>query len=135
MKLEADTNSRDIVYADKVNYRTIANDNIIRLNCYDTNWIELYALIIGGKYNLSTIERKVVAGVLAGANVRFAELKTAIADEVKCSAITINRAIKVLCQKNVVYTDKNTIHISNVLDPRTQGQKVDTIIIDIYNNK
>nr|DAL20018.1 MAG TPA_asm: replication protein A [Bacteriophage sp.] len=132
MKLETDTINKDIVYANKVNYRTVANDNILHLNCYDTNWIDVYVLIIGGKYNLSAIERRVVAGVLAGANVRLAELKAAIADEVKCSAITINRAIKVLCEKNVVYTNKDTIHISNVLDPRTKGHTIDTIIIDIY---
>lgn len=132
MKLETDTINKDIVYANKVNYRTVANDNILHLNCFNTNWIDVYVLIIGGKYNLSTIERRVVAGVLAGANVRLAELKAAIADEVKCSAITINRAIKVLCEKNVVYTNKDTIHISNVLDPRTKGHTIDTIIIDIY---
>jgi hypothetical protein len=135
MKLETDTINKDIVYANKDNYRTVANDNILHLNCYDTNWIDVYVLIIGGRYNLSAIERRVVAGVLAGTNVRLAELKAAIADEVKCSAITINRAIKVLCEKNVVYTNKDTIHISNVLDPRTEGHNIDTIIIDVYNNK
>lgn len=135
MKLETDTINKDIVYANKGNYRTVANDNILHLNCYNTNWIDVYVLIIGGRYNLSTIERRVVAGVLAGTNVRLAELKAAIADEVKCSAITINRAIKVLCEKNVVYTNKDTIHISNVLDPRTEGHNIDAIIIDVYNNK
>lgn len=135
MKLETDTINKDIVYANKSNYRTVANDNILHLNCYNTNWIDVYALIIGGKYNLSTIERRVVAGVLAGTNVRLTELKAAIADEVKCSAITINRAIKVLCEKNVVYTNKDTIHISNALDPRIEGHNIDTIIIDVYNNK
>lgn len=131
MKLTIDNDDRDIIYADKVNYTNVSNDNIMRFNATDCTALDVYLAVVCGASSTTAVERQVLAVIIKYELEDIKDVVNKSSEVTNKSPITIKRAINELRTKHLVYVNEQKVFVSKTIAPTPSLRTTRSLVIDI----